>query len=177
MLRAKEKQIVMLMYSKPGNTADGDDDSIEENVVIDALPRCKQYFETSGSEIILTLPVDPHLPNIVYIKTPVAKAIPADATVSDFRIFEFHSFLCSFRVYQISSAYGHTIGSYVVDPATPSPNPAVGTKLESSTPLLMSTLRIKIDVTGATEVKISGLGQHGQHFCGNRDFYPVRQPL
>ena len=98
MLRAKEKQIVMLMYSKPGNTADGDDDSIEENVVIDALPRCKQYFETSGSEIILTLPVDPHLPNIVYIKTPVAKAIPADATVSDFRIFEFHSFLCSFRV-------------------------------------------------------------------------------
>ena len=69
------------MYSKSGNTAN--DDSNEENVVIDAIPGCKQYFETSGSEIILTLPVDPHLPNIVFIKTPLAKAIPADATVSN----------------------------------------------------------------------------------------------
>ena len=69
------------MYSKSGNTAD--DDSDEENVVIDAIPGCQQYFETSGSEIILSLSVDPHLPNIIYIKTPLAKAIPADATVSN----------------------------------------------------------------------------------------------
>ena len=51
----------------------------------------------------------------------------------------------------------------------------MGVKLESSTPLLMSTLRIKIDVTGVTDVKINGLGQHGQHLCGVQDFIPVRQ--
>ena len=51
----------------------------------------------------------------------------------------------------------------------------MGFKLESSTPLLMSTLRIKIDVTGATNVQINGLGQHGNKFCGYNDFMPVRQ--
>ena len=66
---------------KPGTNNDGDDDSVDIN--ISTIPGCSQYFEkTSGSEFLLTLPVDPHLPNIVYIKTRVDKAIPADATVS-----------------------------------------------------------------------------------------------
>ena len=82
--------------------------------------------------------------------------------------------LGSFLLFQISSAYGHTQSSYDIT-IDPSQSPAVGVKLESSTPLLMSTLRIKIDVTGVTDVKINGLGQHGQHLCGVQDFIPVRQ--
>ena len=96
----KEIQISMVdnlifITPKPASTSDGDDDSEEENVEVDdskeenvevsAISNCKQYIESSGSEIILTLPVDPHLPNIVYIKSLAAKAIPADATVSDLR--------------------------------------------------------------------------------------------
>ena len=73
----------MIFIPKPGSTADGDDNSNEEIVEVDAIPNCKQYIESSGSEIILTLPMDPHLPNIVYIKSIAAKAIPADASVSD----------------------------------------------------------------------------------------------
>ena len=82
--------------------------------------------------------------------------------------------LGSFLLFQISSAYGHTQSSYDIT-IEPSQSPAVGVKLESSTPLLMSTLRIKIDVTGVTDVKINGLGQHGQYLCGVQDFIPVRQ--
>ena len=65
-------------HPKPDNS----DNNNEASVIIEAIPGCKQYLETSGSEIILTLPVDPHLPNIVYIKTLEDKAIPSDATVS-----------------------------------------------------------------------------------------------
>ena len=78
-------------------------------------------------------------------------------------------------LFQISSAYGHTQSSYDITIDPPSQSPAVGVKLESSTPLLMSTLRIKIDVTGVTDVQINGLGQHGQHLCGYQDFIPVIQ--
>ena len=86
MFRVKEIQISKvsnILISKPVSTSDGDDNSNEENVDVSAIPNCRQYIESSGSEIILTLPVDPHLPNIVYIKSVAAKAIPADATVSD----------------------------------------------------------------------------------------------
>ena len=64
-----------------GNT-DGDTNSDQASVQIQTIPGCQQYVETSGAEIILTLPVDPHLPNIVYIKTVADKPIPDDATVS-----------------------------------------------------------------------------------------------
>ena len=72
------------MFSlKPGTNDDADGDEASVDINIDTIPGCKQYFEKiSGSELLLTLPVDPHLPNIVYIKTRADKAIPADATVS-----------------------------------------------------------------------------------------------